>query len=90
MLMVEVVWCPAQTQPAVQRSCAWFSGMTVSDALNQSGIIQVLDPSQEICVGVFSKSTKLDSLVQAGDRIEVYRDLPRDPKETRRKRAKAG
>ncbi len=88
MLMVEVVFCPTQTQPAKNKTCAWFLGMTVNDALNQSGMINELDPAQVLCTGIFSKSVDLTSLVQPGDRLEVYRPLHRDPKETRRKRAR--
>ena len=86
--MVEVVFCLLQTQPAKKKTCAWFSGMTVNDALNQSGMIYELDPALHLCTGIFSKLVDLTSLVQPGDRIEVYRPLTRDPKETRRKRAR--
>lgn len=89
MLMIEVVYCPSQTQPAEHRTCAWFSGMTVNDAVHQSGIINILDPKELISTGIFSKPVALTSEIQPGDRIEVYRSLYRDPKETRRQRAKA-
>ena len=40
-------------------------------------------------VGVFGQLRSLDDIVQAGDRIEIYRPLRIDPKEARRKNAGA-
>ena len=39
-------------------------------------------------VGIFSKQRELQDVVQAGDRIEIYRPLLIDPKAARRLRAK--
>jgi len=39
-------------------------------------------------VGVFGAVQSLDYVLNAGDRVEIYRSLPIDPKEARRKRAK--
>jgi uncharacterized protein len=39
-------------------------------------------------VGVFGRARGLDELVAAGDRVEIYRPLPEDPKDVRRRRAK--
>ena len=41
-------------------------------------------------VGIYGKLAKLDSLVRARDRIEIYRPLIADPKEIRRQRAEQG
>ena len=41
-------------------------------------------------VGIFSKPCKLDTILRAGDRVEIYRSLIADPKEIRRQRAEAG
>lgn len=38
-------------------------------------------------VGIFGKKVDLQYIVQAGDRIEIYRPLTIDPKEARRIRA---
>lgn len=43
---------------------------------------------QTMEVGVFGRRVKLDALLKAGDRIEIYRPLIIDPKEARRLRAK--
>jgi putative ubiquitin-RnfH superfamily antitoxin RatB of RatAB toxin-antitoxin module len=41
-------------------------------------------------VGVFGKLAKLDAVLHAGDRVEIYRPLIADPKEVRKKRAAQG
>lgn len=69
----------------------WHCKLTASAALQQSGLLEKLLPDQPVVVGVFG--LKIDSpddyLLQAGDRLELYRPLTRDPKEVRRKRAAA-
>jgi putative ubiquitin-RnfH superfamily antitoxin RatB of RatAB toxin-antitoxin module len=40
-------------------------------------------------VGVFGKKRPLDSVLRDGDRVELYRPLLADPKESRRRRASA-
>lgn len=39
-------------------------------------------------VGIFGRICALDAPVAAGDRVEIYRPLARDPKEARRARAR--
>ncbi|MBI3776601.1 MAG: RnfH family protein [Gammaproteobacteria bacterium] len=41
-------------------------------------------------VGIFGKVTKLDSVLRAGDRVEIYRPLVADPKQARKQRAALG
>ena len=38
-------------------------------------------------VGIFGKLKALDSLLQHGDRVEIYRPLQAEPMESRRRRA---
>jgi putative ubiquitin-RnfH superfamily antitoxin RatB of RatAB toxin-antitoxin module len=67
-------------------------GSTVEEALKTSGILEKY-PSIDLGsnkVGVFSKLSKLDTVVRDKDRIEIYRPLIADPKEVRRKRAEEG
>lgn len=40
--------------------------------------------------GVFGKLVRLDTVLRAGERVEIYRPLIADPKEVRRKRAEEG
>ena len=67
-------------------------GCTVAEAIELSGIRQefpelVVDPD---AVGIFSRKVAIDHRLAEGDRVEIYRPLIADPKESRRKRAAAG
>lgn len=64
-------------------------GTTLLDAIRLSGILKQfpeidLDSSK---FGIFSKITKADTILREKDRVEIYRPLIADPKESRRKRA---
>jgi len=68
------------------------AGSTLKQAVEQSG---VLDRFAEIDVdtmkaGIFGKLKKADQVLQAGDRVEIYRPLIADPKAVRKQRAAAG
>lgn len=66
--------------------------VTVADVIHASGLMTCyaqLDLnalSAEGLVGIWSKSVALETTVQEGDRVEVYRALRIDPKEARRLR----
>ncbi len=67
-------------------------GITIEEAIRRSGI-QRRFPSIDLSrnkVGIFGKLARLDTAVQPGDRVEIYRPLIADPKEARRKRAARG
>ena len=64
-------------------------GCKVEKVIQQSGILQRfpeinLDQNK---VGIFSKIVSLETVLQAGDRVEIYRPLLIDPKQARRTRA---
>jgi len=64
-------------------------GTSVLEALEQSGIL-VLHSDIDLSinkVGIWYKTTKLDTILNEGDRVEIYRPLIADPKEVRKKRA---
>jgi putative ubiquitin-RnfH superfamily antitoxin RatB of RatAB toxin-antitoxin module len=66
------------------------AGSTVREAIAASGVLERC-PGIELArcgVGVFGRPRGLDDPVADGDRVEVYRPLPQDPKELRRRRAK--
>lgn len=68
------------------------SSLTVQQAIERSGILQRF-PEIDLAgykVGIFGKSTRLDTLLSEGDRVEIYRPLIADPKEARKKRAAEG
>ena len=64
-------------------------GTTAIEAIRLSGIVKYfpeidLDNSK---LGIFSKISKPDMVLREKDRVEIYRPLIADPKESRRKRA---
>lgn len=67
-------------------------GTTVGGAIVQSGIMMKF-PELDVensKVGIFGKATKMTTVLQDTDRVEIYRPLIADPKEVRRKRAAEG
>jgi putative ubiquitin-RnfH superfamily antitoxin RatB of RatAB toxin-antitoxin module len=65
------------------------SGTTAQAAVVQSNIDRhfpglVLEGAR---LGIFGKAVKADYVLQAGDRVEIYRPLLADPKDVRKKRA---
>ena len=67
-------------------------GTTIGAAIVQSGIMMDF-PGLELeqaKVGIFGKAAVMTTVLNDGDRVEIYRDLIADPKEVRRKRAAEG
>ena len=63
-------------------------GATIADAIEHSGIRTRLGADLSAApVGLFGKRARRDSVLTDGDRIELYRPLAADPKQTRRRRA---
>jgi uncharacterized protein len=79
-LKVEVVYALPRREKVL--SVFLPDGATVRDALLQTGF------SEEGSVGIFGEPANLDTRLNEGDRVEVYRPLKIDPKEARRRRAK--
>lgn len=74
------VWHRAVTVP---------EGARVGDALDESGFHQEfpgVDPTR-VGVGVYGIKCDMEHVLHDGDRVEVYRPLVFDPKESRRRRA---
>lgn len=87
MLPVEVVYAPKEAD-IMYTTHAFYTGMTVADALAASGVFEQYPEAKGLSVGIFSRKVTLDTPVKPGDRVEVYRPLLSDPKEKRRKRVK--
>ena len=65
-------------------------GATVGDALEQARMQATgLDVPWNADVGIFGELCDRAAVPRDGDRIEIYRPLKADPKESRRARAKA-
>lgn len=66
-------------------------GSSLLQAILVSGILQQVAELDlaSVRVGVYGKLKPLESIVHAHDRIEIYRPLTADPKDSRRRRAGA-
>jgi putative ubiquitin-RnfH superfamily antitoxin RatB of RatAB toxin-antitoxin module len=87
-LGVEVVYATAGRQRLIALTVA--PGATVAEAIAASGILREF-PEIDLRVnrvGVFGQLARLGDVVQADDRVEIYRPLQADPKEARRQRAR--
>jgi putative ubiquitin-RnfH superfamily antitoxin RatB of RatAB toxin-antitoxin module len=64
-------------------------GITIAQAIRRSALAWALEEAAEapLQVGVFGRLRSLSDPVLDGDRIEIYRGLMADPKESRRRRA---
>ncbi|MBK8163012.1 MAG: RnfH family protein [Gammaproteobacteria bacterium] len=65
---------------------------TVEEVIRLSGVLEQF-PDIDLAVnkvGVFGKLSKLSAQLMPGDRVEIYRALIADPKESRRQRAAEG
>jgi len=66
------------------------AGATVADALARSRIAR-RHPEIDFAraaTGIFGRKVRRDAVLADGDRVEIYRPLLADPKESRRRRAK--
>ena len=64
-------------------------GTTIGIAIERSGVLEAF-PDINLTtqpVGIYAKKKTLDTVLRDRDRIEIYRPLVADPKESRRKRA---
>ncbi|MBF0562397.1 MAG: RnfH family protein [Alphaproteobacteria bacterium] len=64
-------------------------GTTVKGAIERSGILQQCPEIdlEKNKVGIFGKVVALDSVVEDGTRIEIYRPITADPKKVPRRAA---
>ncbi len=89
---VEVAYALPEKQ--VIRTVNVDEGTTIGAAIVQSGIMMnfpELDLKLEDAkVGIFGKAAAMTTVLNDGDRVEIYRPLIADPKEVRRKRAAEG
>lgn len=80
--------CYARPEAVWQHEVRLPAGATVGAALAASGFAQAF-PGLDVeaqGVGVFGVRRSLDTVLSDGDRVEVYRALSFDPKESRRRR----
>jgi len=84
---VEVAYAKPEVQVILSLDVP--AGTTVKQAIEKSGILQQFSEIDlaNNAVGVFGKIASLDDVLTQKDRVEIYRALIADPKESRRKRA---
>lgn len=89
-IKIEVAYARADQQ--VIKKIEVETGTTAEAAIRQSGILEQF-PEIDLGttkIGLFSKATKLDTVLREMDRVEIYRPLIADPKEVRKQRAAEG
>jgi len=87
---VEIAFVAPERQSLRKVSVA--SGATVADVIANSGLHAEF-PEYEIdrlAVGIWGREVERTQAVKAGDRLEIYRPLELDPREARRRLARAG
>ena len=85
--LVEVVYALPEEQVLISLDVE--QGTTAEQAVKLSGILEKF-PDIDLTknkLGIFGKATKADEVLRDKDRVEIYRPLIADPKESRRKRA---
>lgn len=84
---MEVVYALPRRQHVV--SLTLPAGALVADALNAVSTRPPFDALdlQRLPVGVFGDRVARSRRLEAGDRVEIYRELVVDPREARRRRA---
>ena len=87
-MQVEVVYALPGEQDLLMTDVP--EGATVQQAIDLSGVLQrYLELAERpLTLGIFSRKVTADSLLSAGDRIEIYRSLTIDPKQARAIRAR--
>ena len=87
--MLEVVVCYASAREEFLKPMQVAPGTTIGQAIEGSGVLLAYPEINLVTqpVGVYAKKKTLDTVLRHRDRIEIYRPLVADPKDSRRKRA---
>ncbi|MDH0563865.1 RnfH family protein [Acinetobacter courvalinii] len=85
---IKQVWV-AYTTPEQQfyLRVAFSEGMTAQQAIDASGLAEQVCLPEVLHLGIFGSKIEAETVLQAGDRVEIYRPLTINPKDIRRKRA---
>lgn len=86
---ISVYVCYAKPERQILLEVKVDAEATIKAAIERSGMLRdVPEIDLALCkVGVYGKLKPLDAGLRERDRVEIYRPLIADPKETRRKRA---
>ena len=86
--MVNITVSYATPEKQVEIALSVDADCTVQTAIEISALLKQfpeINLSQNL-VGIFSQRVTLETVVQEGDRVEIYRALLIDPKEARKRR----
>ena len=89
-ITVEVIYALPSEQ---HRECVKLPrGGTARDVLDRATAMTKLLPGDrsQLKLGIYSRLVTLDTVLEDGDRLEIYRPLRADPKSVRRKLAGEG
>lgn len=82
MFTIEIAFAPdSQTQLLKQLNVA--TGTTAQQAVEQSELSSLYPQILQYDVGIFSQKIAWDTVLKAGDRVEIYRPLTLDPMKKR-------
>jgi putative ubiquitin-RnfH superfamily antitoxin RatB of RatAB toxin-antitoxin module len=87
--LIAVTLCYATPEREYLRELKVAPGATIGQAIAACAVLAEL-PEIDLAlhpVGIFGKKQSLDTVLREHDRIEIYRPLVADPKESRRRRA---
>ncbi|AXA90509.1 RnfH family protein [Massilia sp. YMA4] len=87
---IKISLCYASGPNPLLRALEVDAGTTIGQAIELSGMLQDAPEINLVTmpVGIYGKKKTLDTVVQARDRVEIYRPLIVDPKNARRRRAR--
>jgi putative ubiquitin-RnfH superfamily antitoxin RatB of RatAB toxin-antitoxin module len=85
-ICVEVAYAEAERQ--FLRRLQLPAGSTIADAIAAAQVERDFGfDAAPLSAGLWSKPAPRDTVLQEGDRVELYRPLKADPKDSRRRRA---
>jgi putative ubiquitin-RnfH superfamily antitoxin RatB of RatAB toxin-antitoxin module len=84
---VELVYCSSTRQHVTRLTL--IAGSTVRDAIRSSALAAQCPEieTDAVRVGIYGRLVAFETVLQDGDRVEIYRPLIADPKQARRRRA---
>lgn len=88
--LIRIQVCYALPDQSYLHEMTVAAGTTLEQAVRSAGVLQRY-PQIDLAthkLGIFGKLRPPDTALRDGDRVEIYRPLQADPKETRRRRAK--
>ena len=86
---LQVQLCYASPLHDYARALLVDEGTTIGQAIALSGVLDAIPEIDLVLqpVGLYGKKRPLETVLREHDRIEIYRPLVADPKESRRRRA---